>query len=47
MRLLRRIMVPVVEISISVSLYIWRYTLWKIGSLSSPKTSFKHVLQVK
>jgi hypothetical protein len=32
-----------VEISASGSLYFGRYTLWKIGLLTSPETSFKQV----
>jgi hypothetical protein len=37
----------VVQISASGSLYFHRYTLWKIGFLTSPITILKHVFQVK
>jgi hypothetical protein len=41
------IKVPMVEISTSGSFHFRRYTLRKIGFLASPKTSLKHVFQVK
>jgi hypothetical protein len=33
--------VPMVKISSFGSLYSWKYTLWKLGFLISPKTSLK------
>jgi hypothetical protein len=47
-RMLRiHIKVPMVQISASGLLHFWRYILWKIGFLTSPITSLKHVFRVK
>jgi hypothetical protein len=39
--------VLIVNILASRSFYFWRHTLWKIGLLTSPEISLKHVFRVK
>ena len=47
MVLIRHMKVHVVKVSALDSLKLWRYTLWKIGFLTSHEASHKHVFRVK
>jgi hypothetical protein len=46
MPLRKNIQLSVVNNSTCGSLYLWRYTPWKIGFVASPETSLKKVFRV-
>jgi hypothetical protein len=47
MKVRQHIQVYVVQNSACGSLYVWSYTLWKIGFVASPETSQNQVFRVK